>query len=564
MTRLRTAIVVACGFCVLCQTAGAGEESRGVAPANDARMDWWRTARFGLFVHWGPVSLKGTEIGWSRGGERRGTEGKQGPIPVDVYDDLYKQFNPEKFDAREWVDIARSAGMKYVVFTTKHHDGFCEFDSRLTDYKITNSPFKRDIVGELAKACHDANFPLGFYYSPPDWHHPDYRTANHARYVQYLHGQLRELVTNYAPVSIVWFDGLGGTSQDWNAPDLVKMIRGLQPQVIINNRAGLPEDFDTPEQVVGGFQMDRPWESCITICQQWAWKPDDDMKSLKECVRTLANCAGGDGNLLLNVGPMPTGEIEPRQVARLKEIGAWLGKYGASIYGTRGGPFKPGEWGASTRAGNTIFVHVFALEGPSVTLPSVNKKIVSARLLGGAAVKVAQTDKAVVITVPPDKRDDIDTVVALELDGPAMDITPISMSPSLTVGKPAKASNFHQKDETYAPDKAVDDNVGTRWATDGGTHEAWLEVDLGQPTTFDRAEIDEACDRRVQDFELQYRDGDAWKTFFHGTTIGPRWKQTFPPVTAQVVRLNILKASEGPTFWEFNLYSPKKKPSKSI
>ncbi|MFO7976346.1 MAG: alpha-L-fucosidase, partial [Candidatus Hydrogenedentota bacterium] len=271
-------------------------------------MKWWREARFGLFIHWGPVSLKGTEIGWSRGGERRGREGT-GEIPVEVYDNLYKEFNPTEFDADEWVTIAQQAGMKYLVFTTKHHDGFVNFDSKLTDYKITSpeSPFGRDIVKELADACHKAGLGLGFYYSPPDWHHPDYRTDNHAKYIEYLHGQLRELCTNYGQIDIIWFDGLGGTAEDWNSEPLFKMIRELQPHVLINNRAGLPGDFDTPEQRVGKFQNDRPWESCITICRQWAWKPDDAMKSFEECIRTLVRCAGGDGNLLFNVGPMPSG-----------------------------------------------------------------------------------------------------------------------------------------------------------------------------------------------------------------------------------------------------------------
>jgi len=231
--------------------------------------------------------------------------------------------------------------MKYLVFTTKHHDGFCMFDTKLTDYKITNSPFGRDVVKELADACHEANFRLGFYYSPPDWHHPDYRTANHPRYIEYLHGQLRELCSNYGRLDILWFDGLGGKATDWDAERLFKMIRTLQPHIIINNRCGLPGDFDTPEQRIGRFQTNRPWESCITIGRQWAWKPNDRLKSLKQCIDILVRCVGGDGNLLLNVGPMPTGEIEPRQVARLKEIGAWLARYGESIYGTRGGPFPP-------------------------------------------------------------------------------------------------------------------------------------------------------------------------------------------------------------------------------
>ncbi len=164
----------------------------GPTPDADPRLDWWRQARLGLFIHWGPVSLIGTELSWSRAGPRPGTGGT-GTVPVEVYDHLYQRFNPTQFDAREWVDLARRAGMQYLVFTTKHHDGFCMFDSGLTEYKITRTPFGRDVVKELAEACHQAGLRLGFYYSQPDWHHRDYRTTRHDRYIRYLHDQLREL-----------------------------------------------------------------------------------------------------------------------------------------------------------------------------------------------------------------------------------------------------------------------------------------------------------------------------------------------------------------------------------
>jgi len=421
MRRTRGAVaLVAVGL--LAPLIGAAQETAG----SGDRMAWWRDARFGLFVHWGPVSLQGTEIGWSRGGERRGTGGT-GEVPLDVYDNLYRSFNPTEFDAREWVALAKAAGMKYLVFTTKHHDGFCMFDSALTDYKITKAPFQRDVVAELAEACREGGLRLGFYHSPPDWHHPDYRTENHARYVEYLHGQVRELCTNYGRVDILWFDGLGGTAGDWNAPALVKMIRELQPGIVINDRAGLPEDHDTPEQKVGAYRDDRPWESCITIGTQWSWKPDDSIKSLQECVRTLVRCAGGDGNLLLNVGPMPSGAIEPRQAERLREMGAWLEKRGESVYGTRGGPFLPGEWGASTRKGDRIYVHAFEWGDEGLALPAIGRKVVSARVLGGGEAAVEQSEDGLRLRVSPEQRDAIDTVIELQLDGPAADIRPVAV-----------------------------------------------------------------------------------------------------------------------------------------
>lgn len=408
-----------------CYVGQVNKESADFLKADKQDIQQWQEMKFGLFIHWGPVSLKGTEIGWSRGGERRGRDDKStGSIQVEIYDNLYKQFNPVKFNADEWVQIAKDAGMKYLVFTSKHHDGFSMFDSKLTDYKITNSPFKRDVVKELADACHKAGLKLGFYYSPPDWYHPDYRTENHTRYIKFLHGQLREICSNYGKIDIIWFDGLGGKAEDWDSENLFKMIRHLQPHIIINDRAGLPGDHDTPEQRIGRFQNDRPWETCMTICQQWAWKPDDLMKSLKQCIDTLVRVVGGDGNLLFNVGPMPDGRIEPRQVARLKEMGDWLDKYGLSIYATRGGPFKPGDWGASTYKGNTIYVHVLNWDEGTLTLPPIPKKIIASSVMTGGAATVRQTEQAVEISVPMAYREELDTIIVLQLDGPADGITP--------------------------------------------------------------------------------------------------------------------------------------------
>jgi alpha-L-fucosidase len=286
------------------------------------------------------------------------------------------------------------------------------------------------------------------------------------------------------------------------------------------------------------------------------------MKSLKQCLQTLISTAGGNGNLLFNVGPMPDGRIEPRQVERLKEMGAWLRKYGESIYGTRGGPFKPGPWGASTRKGDRIYVHAYRWDGDTLTLPPIPATIKSARVLTGGTVEFKQGDAGLVLSVPAAHQDPMDTLIELTVDRPAIELAPASAAQgtSLTSGAKATASNVFQKNKQFGPDKALDDDENTRWATDAGTHEAWLEVDFGKPVTFDRVAIDEPGEyKRVEAFELQYKDGENWKTFHQGTTIGPGWTARFEPVTAQYVRLNILKANEGPTIWEFKLFAPKKK-----
>ena len=409
--------------------------------APKAAIGRWKDLRFGMFIHWGPVSIVGTEIGWSRGGERRGRPDKvTGNVPVEVYDNLYRMFNPVKFDPDQWVQLAKDSGMKYVVFTTKHHDGFCEFDSKLTDYKVTSqkSPYRKDIVKLLSDACHRGGLDWGVYYSQVDWHHPDYRKGGaHAKYIEYLHGQVRELLSNYGPTKEWFFDGLGGNAADWDAPRLLRMMRQIEPDLIVNNRAGLPADLDTPEQRIGTFQNNRPWETCATVGTQWAYKPDDRLRSIEECLRGLVCCAIGDGNFLFNVGPRPDGLIDPSHAARLREMGAFMKQYGESIYGTRGGPFvAPDEkkappdaegfalaegnwWGGSTHKGNTIYLHILRWPADIVSLPAMPRKILRHSLPGGGNATVRQSESGIQVSVPAARRHTVDTIVKLELDGPA-------------------------------------------------------------------------------------------------------------------------------------------------
>lgn len=403
---------------------------------DDPRLEWWKEARFGMFIHWGPVSLKGTEIGWSRGRE----------VPIEEYDQLYKNFNPEKFSAKEWVQIAKDAGMKYIVLTAKHHDGFCLWDTKTTDYNIMNTPFGRDVVKELSVECKKQGIVFCTYYSVLDWYHPDYNIDSRGgpgyqlpkgekpdmdRYSEYLNTHMKELIGNYGPLGVMWFDG------EWEDPwtherglKLYDDVRSLQDDIIINNRVdkgrkgmqgvtladkNYAGDFDTPEQEVGKFQTDRPWETCMTICRQWAWKPNDKLKSFEECIRILVETVGGDGNLLLNVGPMPNGQIESKQVDRLKEIGDWMELNGESIYGTKGGPFEPAKWGTSTSKGNLIYLHVLNLKGKKLQLPPLDKKIVTCRILQGEKVSFSQTKDGISINLPGLKKDVVDNIVVVEL-----------------------------------------------------------------------------------------------------------------------------------------------------
>jgi alpha-L-fucosidase len=516
------------------------------------RLAWWQDARFGMFIHWGPVSLTGQEIGWARGSQ----------VSIDEYDQLYKRFNPVQFNADAWVKTAKEAGMKYVVFTTKHHDGFCMWDTKQTDFNIMRSPFGRDVVKELSDACKRAGLRFCTYYSVCDWHHPDFPltspggtverpTSNLDHYEQYLRAQVAELITNYGPLGLIWFD-VPQKFDEARGQGLIDYVRSLQPNIIVNNRSGAPGDYDTPEQRVGKYQDNRPWETCMTICQQWAWKPDDKMKSLQECLQNLVLCAGGDGNLLFNVGPTPEGVIEARQVARLEEMGAWLAKNGSSIYGTRGGPWKPTKAVASTRRGKTIYVHVLSTNDCRIELPALPCPIKSASLLAGGAVNMSQNEGKLVLQLNPAALDPIDTIVRLELTSPAADISALSLTKASSI-KTTASNVYQQQTSEYGPQAAFDQDGETRWATDSGTLQAWIAADLGKPKTIQRLRINEAYAGRVQEFEFQYRDDGAWTTLFTGQKLGSDFERSFPPVTAREFRLNILKATDGPTINEIEL-----------
>jgi len=537
------------------------------------RLQWWADARFGMFIHWGPVSLKATEISWSRANTNPKCPNR-GAIPADVYDDLYKQFNPTRFDAAQWAGVARAAGAKYIVLTAKHCDGFLLWHSRASDYNIAATPFKRDVCAELAGAARAEGIRIGWYFSPMDWRDPDFRTERHAAFLARMQTELRELLGNYGPIDLLWFDW-DGHEPLYDQAHTYGLVKSLQPKAIINNRLDLGKgnndrqilsahaDYYTPEQHVGAYDDQRPWESCMTTSRrgQWAWGGrEDGVKSLEACLGMLIRCAGGDGNLLLNVGPMPAGEIAPEQASLLKEMGAWLAQFGESIYGTRGGPFKPGDYGVSTRKGSTIYLHVLEWPDDTLRLPVIPAKVVSSRVLSGGKAEVRQTSSGLEISVPESDRRAIDTVLAFELDRPALDLAAVDVpgEVSLTVNAKASASNTYRNQAEFGPDKAVDGRSHTRWATDAGTKSAWLEIDLGQPKTFSRAAIKQAFPelKRVRKFAIEYWRDEQWKTICRGENLGANFAAKFEPVTAQRVRLNIGEATDGPTVFEFQLFAP--------
>jgi alpha-L-fucosidase len=421
---------------------------RDTPAQHDQRMAWFRNSRFGMFIHWGLYSVP---AGYWNGAEVPGAaEWLQytAKVKPEDYEPLQQQFNPVNFDAKKWVGIAKNAGMKYIVITTKHHEGFAMWPSKLGTWNIGYTQFKRDPLKELAQACKDAGIKLCFYHSIMDWHHPDYlprrtwdtRDASHAdfeAYVKYMKGQLKEILTNYGPIGLVWFDGeWEDTWTHERGKDLYSYIRTLQPNIIVNNRvdtgrsgmAGMTVkgsdfvgDYGTPEQTIPANGIPgQDWESCMTMNDTWGFSAHDhNWKSSTTLIRNLVDCASKGGNYLLNVGPTSLGEIPDASIERLSEVGDWMHKYSESIYGTTASPFpKPLSWGRVTQKPGKMFLNVFDHTQKTIDLPGLHAKIKSLKVLGDtkSAISYTQDENGVHISLPS-LPDEASTVLVLGLDG---------------------------------------------------------------------------------------------------------------------------------------------------
>jgi alpha-L-fucosidase len=405
--------------------------STGETPAQFAkRTQWWRDGKFGLFIHWGIYSVpadasKGAE--WYFNGSK---------MQVRDYEKFAPQFDPVNFDADRWVRAARDAGMKYIVITSKHHDGFDMYDSKVSDYTIVKStPFQHDPMKDLAAVCKKYGLRFCFYHSIMDWHQSDYLPrrpwddrlvgdASLDKYLNYMKAQLRELLTNYGPIGLIWFDGgWEHSAAELRSAEVNKMIRSLQPNILINDRNGLPEDYSTPEQTIpaNAFANGRLWETCMTMNGTWGYTKDDhNWKSSEDLIHKLCDIASKGGNFLLNVGPTDKGEFPPEAVERLAAIGKWMKVNGESIYGTTKSPYRRTPFdGRCTTKGDTLYLQVFSWPDAGLKVTGLKTRVRSARALDGRrGLSIAAGSDGPVIARPA-KLDPVATVVELKLDGPA-------------------------------------------------------------------------------------------------------------------------------------------------
>jgi alpha-L-fucosidase len=443
------AALTAAGSDAIAATGNAvtGAEGSGAASGGDAgaqaspsaskqaatraqRMAWWHEAKFGMFIHWGLYSVIGQQE-WAME-----VEG----VPIPQYELLAKNFKPKPNAAREWARLAKRAGQKYMVMTTKHHEGFCQWDTKLTDYCAAKQGPGRDLVREYVNAARAEGLRVGFYYSLMDWHHPDGAKCKmdeeaRKRFVAYTHGLIRELMTNYGKIDVLWYDvDWPLTAEQWESERMNEMVFELQPEIIVNNRNGLEGDFSTPEQEIHAAAAGRAWESCMTLNDSWGFdRADDSWKSPKTIVANLANCARGGGNYLLNIGPKPDGSVPEESVTTLEAVGKWLDTNGTAIYGTERGSFSWNTNANYTRRRNTLYIHqqywpgatpaaewlTFFQPASVIAIGGLKAKALSAKMLKtGRKVEFKQDEFWLRLTgLPVSAPDSPSTVIAVECDG---------------------------------------------------------------------------------------------------------------------------------------------------
>ena len=525
---------------------------------NDPKMDWWKEARFGMFIHWG---LYAVPAGVWNGKDVSGI-GEwimlRGKIPTTDYQQLATKFNPVQFNADAWVKLAKDAGMKYIVITSKHHDGFAMFKSSDPFNIVDATPFKRDPIKELGEACKKYNIRFGLYYSQAqDWNHAGGAAASGGHWDSAQNGsmdkyidnvavpQIKEILSAYNP-AIIWWD----TPVDMNKSRADKIAAVLKPypKLITNNRlgGGYEGDLETPEQYIPATGIpDKNWESCMTMNGTWGFKKNDNnWKTTQTLIRNLIDIASKGGNYLLNVGPTDEGTIPLPSVERLQQMGTWLKVNGDAIYGSKANPFAYLSWGRATTKNNKLYLYVFDYPTDGKIKIPLTVGIAKAYLLSNPSsiIKTSIKDKYTYLELPLTAPDKIATVIVVELKGEAKSSL---TSPVPSLNKTVTASSTAvDKNDMWNARNVVDNNSKTSWKATVTDSTAWLSIDLGEPTSIGAVALTESYGRSAK-FNIEYKDGDAWKKIVEGKNIGSGYFKQFTPVKAREFRLNVLQSKPG-------------------
>jgi alpha-L-fucosidase len=529
------------------------------------KMSWWEDAKFGMFIHWGVYAVPaGTYDGKQIEGIGEWIMNR-GKIPVAEYKTYAKEFKPVKYDPEAWARLAKEAGMKYLVITSKHHDGFALFDSKVTDWDIVDAtPYGKDLLKPLADACRKEGIRLGFYYSQAqDWNHPGGAAAAGGHWDKAQEGsmdeyldkiavpQVREILENYGGLDILWWDTPTNMTKE-RAEKFLPII-DKYPDLITNNRlgGGYEGDTETPEQFVPatGFPG-RHWEVCMTMNDTWGYKSyDDNWKSTEVLLQTLVDIVSKGGNYLLNLGPTAEGLIPAPSIERLKEIGKWMETNGDAIYGTKASPFHYLPWGRSTQKGNKLYLHVFDWPDNGKLSVSLLNKVNRAYLLANPrkTLKVKNSGLNKSIGVPAVAPDQNVSVVVLEIEGkPEVLAIP-------TAGRKVSASSEQPNHEAG---NLTDGDPKNSWQPAENDKDIWVEVDLDEKISIGAVSVVEPWrpwNNKGQKLELQYLKGSQWKTAKEFATNGTGHTENIKPVKAQKFRLKILDSKE-PLLNEWILY----------
>lgn len=543
--------------------------------AQPEAIEAWQDDRFGMFIHWDHSSQAPISMSWGRKGRRPShrTDGKVTTgLDEQAYNDLAKTFNPTKFDAAQWMQLVEDSGAKYVVFTAKHHAGFSMFDSAVTDFDIINTPFARDVIKELVQEAHKRDIKFHFYYSQPDWYHQDFRDkATIERYVRdFMYPQLKELVTQYGKIDGIWFDGLGLHPDIWHAPELIAMLRKIQPHLLFNGRYAADDwhlgDYDGPEQRIGRFQVNRAWETCGVIGGGWGWSGDSDAMHFDDAIKQLSRVAVRGGNLLLNTGPNGLGEITPVHQQRFRDMGQWLKKYGDAVYVTRGGPYIDGPWGGATYKDRTVYLHVSGHISGRLLLPDLPVKVVAVESLTGGIATAQQKGGNLTLELPPQQDGPI-RIIALTLAQDAKQIVPISTLGALQHFD-STVSASSEKNTQYSAQNLVTQDLKTftegiminkPWVPNYSDDKPWLQLNFAESKIIKMIDITNGIyghpPVKEQSYQVSLNINGQWESINQGNVL----RVSTGIILNKAIKANALRidfsGSEGVKIYAVKAYS---------